>query len=150
MSAQAHAQAGLLVRLREVRLTRANRELTEARAAAARAEAEARLAEAEALGAEQRLDDHRVTITARLDAAPTRLALIDHARFLHAIARTTADEAEEQRRLCDEAEREQRRAMILARARRDVVVDHARGLALTLAATREEHVALEIEEGRRA
>ncbi|QJU59906.1 hypothetical protein HL653_21090 [Sphingomonas sp. AP4-R1] len=141
-------QPRLLVRLREMRLTRAHRALLAARAAHEAAVAAARAADAAAADADLALAENRMELSADLNAAATRLALVDRSTFLQAVARSAASDATEQRRLCDAAERDRRHAMILAHARRDRIADHARLVARGAAAAAEEGIALDMEESR--
>jgi len=142
-------QAGQLVRLRAMRLTRAERALAAARAEAARAEGEARAAQEQAAAAEARLADDRLELATYLNAAAPRLALVERAAFLQSVAKSAANDAVEQRRLCDEAERARRKALIAARARHDRMTDHVRTLHARAALRHEEAAAIEVEDARR-
>ena len=150
MIAQRHRQAQLLARLREVRLESANRALIEARRAAEAAEIERRAAEEKALAADAQLDGHRNGLAQAPVDPPVQIALIQRSLFLQAVARSAASDAAEAQRQCEEAEHARRRAMVLARARRDVVLDQARGLGLRRAAAHEEQAEIEMEDRRRA
>jgi len=148
MSRDEHRQAKLLTRLREARLASANRALVEARRAAEEADAQLRAAEAEANGADARLLRHRGGLAADPLDPPAQLALVDRSLFLQAVARSASNDAAEALRLCEQAEQERRRAMILARARRDLMADHARGLGRRAATQREERSQAEAQERR--
>jgi hypothetical protein len=141
-------QARLLVQLRAMRLSRTQRALIAARAAAEQAEAEARTAASEAAAADLRLADDRLVLAHDLNAASARLALVDRSIFLQSVAKSAANDAAEHRRLADQAEQEQRRAMVLAQARHDRIADHARMIAVRAAAAAEERLAIEAEETR--
>lgn len=150
MIAQRHRQAQLLARLREVRLESANRALTEARRAAEAAEIQRSVAEAVAVAADAQLDGHRYGLAEAPVDPPAQIALIERSLFLQAVARSAASDAAEALRQCEEAEREQRRALILARARHGLMLDQARALAQRRAAAREEQADIETEDRRRA
>lgn len=149
MSRDAHRQAKLLARLREARLASANRALISARRAAEEADAQLRMAEAEADGADARLVRDRHGLAADPCDPPAQLALVDRSLFLQAVARSASNDAAETLRLCEEAEQMRRRAMILARARWDLMADHARALGRREVAQREERSQAEAQENRR-
>jgi hypothetical protein len=142
-------QVELLVRLRAARLTRANRALAEARTAADDANRAARMADLAAAAAEAQLAADRQTLTHDLDGAQARLALVDRSGFLQAVARSAANDAVEQHRLCEDMADRQRRAAILARARHDLMRDQRLGLIRRAAVAGEERIAMDIEERRR-
>jgi len=144
-----HREAKLLARLREARLASANRALAEARRAAEEAEAQRREAEAEAICADARLARCRHGLAADPGDPPTQLALVDRSLFLQAVARSASNDAAEALRLCEEAEQAQRRAMILARARRDLMADRARAIGRRRAALAEEQRQIDAEENWR-
>jgi hypothetical protein len=148
MSGTTIEQARMLVRLREMRLTRAQRELAAARDAAERAGAEARAAAEKACEAEAHLAEGRVDLATDLNAADARIALVDRSAFLQSVARSAANDATERRRLCEEAEAERRKAMIVAHARRDRVADQARIIAAGVAAAADERLSIEAEDSR--
>ncbi len=150
MIAQRDRQAQLLARLREVRLESANRALIEARRAAEAAEIQRRVAEEKAVAADAQLDGHRCGLAEAPVDPPVQIALIERSLFLQAVARSAASDAAEALRQCEDAERARRRAMILARARHDLMLDQARGLAQRRAAVREEQAEIETEDRRRA
>jgi hypothetical protein len=150
MIAQRHRQAQMLARLREVRLESANRALIEARRAAEEAEIQRRAAEEKALTADAQLDAHRSDLVQAPVDPPAQIALIERSLFLQAVARSAASDAAEALRQCEEAERARRRAMVLARARHDLMQDQARSLSQRRAAAHEEQAESETEDRRRA
>jgi len=148
-AAEARAQAAMLVRLRRVRMEAAQRRLAEARDAARAAErlrADADAATAEADAAHRAAQDR---LGGDLSEAERLLAVLDQARFRRSVAVQAAEEAEaeERRRLGEEAEH--RRAAILARARQAGVEERAAALVRRARRRAEERAQADFEDGRR-
>jgi len=142
-------QAAQLVRLREVRMRAAGSALSDARAATARAEAARDAADAQAAMADAGAAQEHRDLAADPAEAERRLALLDQARFGAAVAAGALEEAraEEARRVEEEATR--RKAMILARARHDVLAERAAAMSKRLDDARDERQQMDAEEVRR-
>jgi hypothetical protein len=147
--AERRRQAGQLVRLRQVRMDAAARALADARIQTARAEAARAEADAAADAADATLAASREDLATDPAEAERLLAVLDQSRFRQSVARSALNDAREAERICAEAEVERRRAMILARARHDVLNDHVDGLARRLARQREDMAAQDSAEPRR-
>lgn len=136
--AEQRRQADQLVRLRLVRQQAAARALATARSASEAAEAERRRADETATAADGRLQMARTDLATEPAEAERLLAVLDQTRFRQSVARSALNDAREAERLCEQAEAERRRAMILARARHDVLVEEAERIARRLDRWREE------------
>lgn len=131
-------QADQLVRLRLVRQQAAARALATARAATEAAEVERRRADDLATSADATLQASRADLATDPGEAERLLAVLDQSRFRQSVARSALNDAREAERVCEEAEAERRRVMILARARHDVLAEEAERIARRLDRWREE------------
>lgn len=138
-----------LVRLREIRMRAAAATLAEARAATARAEEARAQADVASTAAEARRRDEVDGLAADANEAERRLALIDQARFRSAIALEELAAARNAERSCEEEQAVRRKALILARARHDVLVDRAEALANRIEHRLEERAVMDSEDLRR-
>lgn len=142
-------QARALVRLRAVRMQSAALALAEARAATAAAERERAAADAAADVADAAMAEARASLAIDPAEAERLLAVVDRSHFRRSVARSALNDAREAERLTGEAEAERRKAMILARARHDRLVEHAGQAVRRWARRREERTALDNAEARR-
>jgi hypothetical protein len=142
-------QAKALVRLRAVRMQSAAVALAEARAATAAAKRERAAADAAADSADAAMDEARGDLATDPAEAERLLAVVDRSHFRRSVARSALNDAREGERLCAEAEAERRKAMILARARHDRLVEHAGQAVRRWARRQEERTALDNMEARR-
>lgn len=142
-------QAAQLVRLREVRMRAAGAALAEARVATARAEAARDAADARAATADAGAAQEHQDLVADPAEAERRLALLDQARFGAAVAASALEEARAEEAKRTEEEVARRKAMILARARHDVLAERAAGMARRLDNARDERQQMDAEEVRR-
>ncbi|KRC81381.1 hypothetical protein [Sphingomonas sp. Root241] len=142
-------QAQVLVRLREVRMQSAAAALAEARAATAAAERERAEADAAADVADAAMAQARADLTTDPAEAERLLAVVDRSQFRRSVARSALNDAREAERLSVEAEAERRKAMILARARHDLLAEHAGQAVRRWARRQEERTALDNMEARR-
>ena len=142
-------QAADLVRLREVRMRAAAARLTEARLATAAAERARAEADAAADLAAEAHKGAKAGLTQDPGEAARLLAVLDRRRFERSLASEALNEARdaEQTRVQEESER--RKAVILARARHDVLAERLQALHHRAARQDEERVALDAEDVRR-
>lgn len=142
-------QARDLVRLREVRMRSAAAALADARAATARAEAARTSADLEDKTAEHRQTGEVEQLAEDPGEAERRLALVDQARFKRAMAGEALNAAREAERVCERKEAERRKAMIVARARHDILAERADAIARRIEQRNEERAAMDAEDIRR-
>lgn len=147
--AQARRQAGLLVRLRQMRMEVAARALVAARAATARAEAARAAAAAATAEADSAHLAAREQLGEDLQEAERLLAVVDQARFREAVAAQALEAAHADERTHRAAEAEHRRAAIIARARHAGVEERAAVLTRRLVRRREEREQQDLDERRR-
>ena len=148
-AADARRQAGLLVRLRQVRMEVAARALAEARAATAAAEAARAEADAATIEADTAHRAARDQLGGDLQEAERLLALVDQARFRQSIATQALEAARNDENARRDAEAEHRHAAIVARARHAGVEERAATLARRLVRRREERDQAEFDDRRR-
>lgn len=142
-------QAEDLVRLREVRMRAAASALAEARAATEVAE---RAREAADRAADLAASDHnmaRAGLAADPAEAERLLAVLDQRRFQRSVAIQSLADARDHEHEKLEIERGRRTAMIVARARHDVLADRIGELARRIDRQDEERAALDAEDVRR-
>lgn len=142
-------QARDLVRLREVRMRAAANALAEARAATLSAERARAEADGAADLAASRHNVARAGLAADPGEAERLLAVLDQRRFQRSVAiQELADKRDEEHRKLKQ-ERGRRTAMIVARARHDVLADQLGDLARRIDRENEERAALDAEDIRR-
>lgn len=142
-------QARDLVRLREVRMRAAANALAEARAATLAAERARADADNAADLAASGHNVARAGLAADPGEAERLLAVLDQRRFQRSIAiEALADARDEEHKKLD-LERGRRTAMIVARARHDVLADQLGDLAKRIDRQDEERTALDAEDIRR-
>jgi hypothetical protein len=142
-------QARDLVRLRDVRMRAAGAALAEARRATAAAQAARDAARDDAALADARTSDEQEGLVRDPGQAERRLALLDEARFRQAMAEQALADARAAEAEAVAAEKARRKAMILARARLDVITERVTAMTRRLDARREERAAMDAEDVRR-
>lgn len=142
-------QGRQLVRLRAVRMEAAARSLTAAREATAAAERARRDADHAVTQAETRQEAAHRQLADDPQEAERLLAVVDQARFRRALAETALGEARAAEQACETEEAARRKAMIVARARHDVIEAEADRLSRHVARQVEERAALDAEDVRR-
>lgn len=147
--ADARQQAGLLLRLRHMRMEVAARTLAAARAATARAEAARNAAHNATQEADSAHRAAREQLGDDLQEAERMLAVVDQARFREAVATQALDAALEDERQHRDAEAEKRRAAIVARARHAGVEERAALLSRRIARRVEESEQMDFDDRRR-
>lgn len=147
--AEQRRQTRDLVRLREVRMRAAAAALADARAATARAEAARVQADAASAKAEAHRRDELDGLATDANEAERRLALVDQAKFRGALALEELAAARSAERSCEEAQAARRKALIVARARHDVLVERDAALASRAERRIEERAAMDGEDLRR-
>lgn len=147
--ADARHQAGLLLRLRQMRMEVAARTLAAARTATARAEAARNAAHDATQEADSAHRAAREQLGDDLQEAERMLAIVDQARFREAVATQALDAALEDERQHREAEAEKRRAAIVARARHAGVEERAALLSRRIARRVEESEQMDFDDRRR-
>ncbi|MGY4397508.1 hypothetical protein ACVWZA_002702 [Sphingomonas sp. UYAg733] len=149
MSAEARRQAAMLVRLREVRMNSAASALAVARLETQRAEQARAHADASSNDAQDAYLTSRDRLADDPNEAERLLAVVDRMRFAQSVARSALNDALEAERLCVAAEAARRKTMILARARHDILAEHAAAARTAVARANEDRNAEEVDESRR-
>jgi hypothetical protein len=142
-------QARDLVRLRDVRMRAAGAALAEARRATAAAQVARDAARDDAALADARTSDEQEGLVRDPGQAERRLALLDEARFRQAMAEQALADARAAEAEAVAAEEARRKAMILVRARLDVITERVTAMTRRLDARREERAAMDAEDVRR-
>jgi hypothetical protein len=142
-------QARDLVRLREVRMRVAATALAEARAATLAAERARVDADNAADLAASSHNVARAGLAANPAEAERLLAVLDQRRFQRSVAIEALADARDEEHKKLEVERGRRTAMIVARARHDVLADQLGDLARRIDRQDEERTALDAEDIRR-
>ena len=142
-------QGRQLVRLRAVRMEAAARALAAAREATAAAERARHEADRAATEAETRQEAAHHQLADDPQEAEQLLAVVDQARFRRALAETALGEARAAEKNCEAEEAARRKAMIVARARHDVIEAETDRLSRRAARLAEERAALDAEDLRR-
>ncbi|UVO50037.1 hypothetical protein M0208_05695 [Sphingomonas sp. SUN019] len=142
-------QAHDLVRLREVRMRAAANALAEARAATLAAERMRAEADSAADIAASSHNVARAGLAADPAEAERLLAVLDQRRFQRSIAIQALADARDEEHKKLEVERGRRTAVIVARARHDVLADQLGDLARRIDRQDEERTALDAEDIRR-